>query len=230
MKKIILFLTLSLSVALFGDTAYQKGESALQSKEYTDAMKYFYISARHYNVKAYTKLGIMYQEGLGTAVNPLTAFYWCQKAAQRNQPEAQYRLGQLYETGLGAKSNAKQAAVWYRRAAKNGNKNAKARLAGKEIGSSAPKTEESESFFGSLAFWEKSNDKSDNKESQVKSTEKPTQEQTSKTDDNGSILDTLLFWRDQNSSEPIDETKTEAEKDETPIIENSHDLDDDTSY
>ncbi len=152
-KGTVFFFILLLSTALFADTAYHKGIKAFQSKQYTPALKYFYISARHYNVNAYDMLGIIHEQGLGTGVNKPTASYWYEKAAQRNHPDAQYRLAHLYETGEGVKKNMKKATFWYQKAARNGNKKAKIRLANKNPKTQEPKdTNKSKGFFSKLSF------------------------------------------------------------------------------
>lgn len=153
-KKILLLLVLFFNLTLFADTAYNNGLKAYQAKQYTPAMKYFYVSARHYNINAYVELGAMHEYGIGTGTNPQTAFYWYEKAAQRNHPRAQYHLGHLYETGVGVEKNMKSATFWYQKAAKNGNKKAKVRLSGRDPkNQSAQDSNESEGFFSKLSFW-----------------------------------------------------------------------------
>ena len=151
MKKILLLLLLLGNSILLADTAYDKGRKAYNAKEYEQALKYFYVSARRYNINAYDQLGIMHEYGIGTGTNPRTAFYWYEKAAQRNHPDAQYRLGHLYETGNGIKKDPKKAALWYQRAASRGNKYAKARLAGKPI-DAEPKASKEKSVFDFLSL------------------------------------------------------------------------------
>lgn len=133
MKKLLFFLLILGAVIVQADSAYKKGREAYSKGDYEQALKHFYVSARHYNVNAYDQLGIMHEYGIGTGVNPRTAFYWYEKAARRNHPDAQYRLGRLYESGNGIKKDSKKATLWYRRAAKRGNAYAKARLAGKKV-------------------------------------------------------------------------------------------------
>jgi TPR repeat protein len=151
LKKVLLLLIFLGSTLLFAGTAYDKGRKAYGAKEYEQALKYFYVSARHYNINAYDQLGIMHEYGIGTATNPRTAFYWYEKAAQRNHPDAQYRLGHLYETGNGIKKDSKKASLWYHRAASRGNKYAKARLKGKPI-DAEPKAAKEKSMFDFLSL------------------------------------------------------------------------------
>ncbi|MEA3418669.1 MAG: tetratricopeptide repeat protein [Campylobacterota bacterium] len=156
MKKILLLLLLIFSVSIHADRAYQKGLKAYQSKQYSAALKYFYISARHYNINAYTELGLMHEYGIGTASNLATAFYWYEKAANRNSPLAQYHLATMYEKGKWVKKDMKKAQFWYQNAAQNGNKKAKIRLAGKQ--SATPTVQptvqkEQAGIMNSLTFW-----------------------------------------------------------------------------
>ncbi len=152
-KKLLLISVLFFTTTLFGDTAYSRGIKAFQSKQYAISLKYFYISARHYNINAYDMLGILHEDGLGTGINKQTASYWYEKAAQRNHPDAQYRLAHLYETGEGVKKSMKKATFWYKKSAANGNKKAKARLAGKSAKTKPEATKKSKSFGDKLAFW-----------------------------------------------------------------------------
>ena len=76
MKKIIFLSLLIFTIPLLADTAYQYGAKAYQAKKYNLALKYFYVSARKYNVNAYAKLGIIHDKGLGTGINKPTALYW----------------------------------------------------------------------------------------------------------------------------------------------------------
>ena len=153
-KKILFLSILFFTAALFADTAYNNGLKAYKSKQYTPALKYFYVSARHYNINAYVELGAMHEYGIGTGTNPQTAFYWYEKAAQRNHPRAQYHLGNLYESGVGVKKDMKKATFWYQKAARNGNKDAKIRLSGiNPQKQSAKDSNGSEGFFSKLIFW-----------------------------------------------------------------------------
>jgi len=153
-KKILFLSILFLATALLSDTAYKNGLKAYKAKQYTPALKYFYVSARHYNINAYVELGAMHEYGIGTSTNPQTAFYWYEKAAQHNHPRAQYHLANLYESGVGVNKNMKKATFWYQKAARNGNKDAKVRLSGKDPQKQSVKDSNgSEGFFSKLTFW-----------------------------------------------------------------------------
>ncbi len=181
MKKMILFFTLLSSVALYADLAYTRGVKSYNTKQYTEALRYFYVSARNHNVNAYAKLGSMHEYGVGTAKNPQIAFYWYEKSAQSNHAESQYRLGYLYESGVGVKKDTNRASRWYHRAANNGNKDAKARLAGKSVKvKSISKTDENNT--NKLMFWK------------AKKTE-PVKDQNRTIEQNVTLTDKLIFWR-----------------------------------
>ena len=48
------------------------------------------------------------------------------KAAEQNEPAAQYSLGLMYDQGTGVPRNLSEATRWYRLAAKNGDPDARA--------------------------------------------------------------------------------------------------------
>ncbi|CAO3587839.1 unnamed protein product [Absidia cylindrospora] len=60
--------------------------------------------------------------------NEEKAFYWCQKAADQELPEAQFLLGWYYEIGLGTPRDHEKSQWHYLQAATNGNQDAKQRL------------------------------------------------------------------------------------------------------
>ena len=199
-KKILFLSILFFGIALLADTAYNNGLKAYQSKQYFPALKYFYVSARHYNVNAYVELGTMHEYGIGTGINLPTAFYWYEKAARRNHPQAQYHLGHLYETGQGVKKDNKKAYTWYHRAAKNGNEDAKNRLAGKPLKEQSPAAEANGSFFNSLVFWRGD----DSQDTQAKTAEEPDKEKeklSSQAEENGTFFSSLTFWKGSSDIE-----------------------------
>jgi len=195
-KKILFLSILLFSAALFADTAYKNGLKAYKSKQYTPALKYFYVSARHHNINAYVELGAMHEYGIGTGTNPQTAFYWYEKAAQRNHPRAQYHLGNLYESGVGVKKDMKKATFWYQKAARNGNQKAKLRLANKPLKESTLTAEEDKGFLSSL-FFQKENSSKDIQAEPTKESNKEEPLKTIENEDNESnesFIDKLKFW------------------------------------
>lgn len=63
------------------------------------------------------QLGEVYRRGQGLDSNPIEAFRWHSKAAERNHAPSQSMLGYLYRNGIGTAENATQAVSWYQRAA-----------------------------------------------------------------------------------------------------------------
>ena len=70
----------------------------------------------------------MYEKGHGTAQDYKKAVEWYRKAAEQNEPSAQYSLGLMYEQGTGVAPSLEEATRWYRLAAKNGDPDARAAL------------------------------------------------------------------------------------------------------
>ena len=91
MKKLILILSIG-TILLNADAYYQKGRDSYTDGNYFQALKYFYISARHHNSNAYMELGLMYEKGIGTDKNKMMAIYWFKKASQRGNQYAQAKL------------------------------------------------------------------------------------------------------------------------------------------
>ncbi len=108
MKKFLLVFIL-FSIVLFAGTAYNKGREAYLNEEYFKALKYFYVSARKHNTNAYLELAIMYEKGIGTEVNTMTALYWYQKASNRGNRYAKNRLSTLKVTPL---EKEEESIVW----------------------------------------------------------------------------------------------------------------------
>ena len=53
---------------------------------------------------------------------------WYRKAAEQNEPAAQYSMGLMYDQGTGVPRNLTEATRWYQLAAQNGDPDAKAVL------------------------------------------------------------------------------------------------------
>ena len=70
----------------------------------------------------------MYEQGRGVPQDYTKAVDWYRKAAEQNEPSAQYSLGLMYDQGTGVPRNLSEANHWYALAAKNGDPDAKAAL------------------------------------------------------------------------------------------------------
>ncbi len=84
-------------------------------------------------------LARLYYNGEGTEKNLEKAFYWYQKAAEKQDKIAQFNLALLYYNSEGTEKNLEKAFYWYQKAAENGYIKAQNNLAtlyenGKEIG------------------------------------------------------------------------------------------------
>jgi len=88
---------------------YHLGKLFYSSKQYSQAIKYYHIAAKHKSPGAMINLGFMYQYGLGTQIDYNAAFTLYQTAANWNNPVAQYYLALLYLDGLGIESNREKA-------------------------------------------------------------------------------------------------------------------------
>ncbi len=114
---------LGLCLALLATAAranYAEGLTALELDDYALAFKLFSQSAKAGDAKSQTRLGTMYEQGLGLAKNPKRAALWYEQAADGGEPEAQTHLARLYRNGKGIAKDEKKAVYWYARAAEQG--------------------------------------------------------------------------------------------------------------
>ena len=108
----------------------EQGMEYFNSKEYTEAVKYFRQAAEKGNASGQNNLGWCYQKGLGVQKNETEAVKWYRKAAEQNNGFALNQLGWCYEYGLGVfLSNKNEALKYYRLAVAAGNEAAKENLA-----------------------------------------------------------------------------------------------------
>lgn len=92
---------------------YQLGRALLIGGQYDRAFKLFTRASGAGYAIAQLDLAHMYEEGLGTRRDRLTARNWYQRAAVQNVASAWYHLGVMYERGLGVKTHHKAAASLY---------------------------------------------------------------------------------------------------------------------
>ena len=71
--------------------------------------------------EAETRIGVVYQKGLGVAVDYAQAMHWFQLAADQGYAEAENNLGYLFQHGLGSGVDLTRARHWYELAAAQGN-------------------------------------------------------------------------------------------------------------
>ena len=104
---------------------YEWGCDFLDSKNYSEAVKYFRLAANENYAPAQDKLGWMYQNGWGVTRSYSEAYQQYKKAAEQGNKEAQASLGYLYYKGLGVKRDLQQALYWYGKSAEQGNTTAR---------------------------------------------------------------------------------------------------------
>jgi TPR repeat protein len=103
---------------------YYLDEDNGYNQDYTKAMRLFQVAAAEGNVLAQTRIGIMYEYGLGVEVDYTQAKMWYDKAARYDYPDAFYHLGDLYYYANGVEQDYLQAKYWYDKAAVQGHSDA----------------------------------------------------------------------------------------------------------
>ena len=107
---------------------FNKGVLAYNSGDYVTAIKEWMPLAEQGDADAQNNLGVMYENGYGTAQDYKKAAKWYRLAAEQGQGVAQEQLGELYFRGIGVLQDDEQAFKWYRRAAEQGNADAQNQL------------------------------------------------------------------------------------------------------
>ena len=71
---------------------------------------------------SYRELAKSKPKASGSAPNgaPVDALYFCTKASEKGDPQAQYFLASMYENGMGVNKNLQEATRWYKESAKGG--------------------------------------------------------------------------------------------------------------
>jgi TPR repeat protein len=101
------------------DCAIRGGEYvAYDRAHYSQALRIWMPLADEGDPDAQTKVGEIYERGLGTAPDYAQAAVWYRRAAEQGYERAQINLGFLYERGLGVQRDPNAALEWYRRASK----------------------------------------------------------------------------------------------------------------
>lgn len=116
---IAVILTLSMSVVL---TPRFSAAQLMQVKEEVPTLGWTTkIKAWLGNHYAQIQLGLAYATGIGVERDMITAREWWEKAAQADEPDAQYALGLLnsYNGFDGGQQDFKKAAIWFAHAAKH---------------------------------------------------------------------------------------------------------------
>lgn len=119
MRAVALLVTLSLPL-LFSTQAQagiDEGIAAFEAENFNTAVNELLPLAKVGQTLAMTWLGRVYAEGLD---DPVQAFPWYLKAAQKGDVAAQTSLGELYAEGQGVAQDEEQALLWFEKAALQG--------------------------------------------------------------------------------------------------------------
>ena len=122
---------------------YEKmADEFYDKKNYTEALKYYKLSAPGNDGGVFNRLGYMYSAGVGVDANASEAVKWFRKSAEQGYMIGQYNMGLMYELGRGIGKDVNEAIRWYRKAADQGYQNAKDKLATlSDTGTTLSKTE-----------------------------------------------------------------------------------------
>ncbi len=103
-----------------GHANLDDGIAAYNKRDYITAFNEFHSLAQSGDAKAQLLLGLMHDNGLGTARDLSQAFYWYKQSAGRGNTRAQYNVGEMLALGQGVDEDKKQALEWFRRSAEGG--------------------------------------------------------------------------------------------------------------
>lgn len=104
-------------------------DEAFDRGEYATALELYQELADLQEPAATYRLGLMYEQGLGTDPNPVAAASWYQKARALESPEAIAALAELHRKGTGVLQNFKEALRLNLSAAESGHAPAQFNLA-----------------------------------------------------------------------------------------------------
>ena len=96
---------------------FEKGKTAFDGKEYTEAAEWYRKAAEQGLAEAQNNLGFMYRNGYGVDQDYSEAIKWYRKAVEQGYIKAQFNLGKLHELGYGVTKDYIEAVSWYRKAA-----------------------------------------------------------------------------------------------------------------
>jgi TPR repeat protein len=99
---------------------FTSGMSAFEGKHFPQAINLLLPYAEKGNPDAQHRLAIMYQNGLGVAVNQVFAEKWMRAAAENGLGIAQHGLGFMYMEGDCVDKDLTKAVEWFTHAAEQG--------------------------------------------------------------------------------------------------------------
>ena len=99
---------------------FDEANAAFAAGDYSKALAEITPLAEQGDPRGQYAMGVLYENGLGVAIDAKVASTWYLKAAEQGNSDAQYNLGAMFEHGVGMPINYTEAAHWYRPAAEQG--------------------------------------------------------------------------------------------------------------
>jgi len=96
---------------------------------YAGAIRLYRKAAASAYAPAQNNLGVIYEEGLGVAIDLTEAARWYRLAADQGEAHAQHSLGEMLLTGRGTRQDINAGIQWIMRAGKQGHASACADIA-----------------------------------------------------------------------------------------------------
>lgn len=100
------------------------GKSRCVTKNESEAVRYFTLSAKSGNPKAQYSLGLCYLNGTGTTIDPKSALHYFELSSEKNHSQSLFKLGEMYRDSLGTEpdqiGNDRKSANCFKRAADSG--------------------------------------------------------------------------------------------------------------
>ena len=106
---------------------YYYGKNGV-AQDYSEAVKWFRMSAEKGDAMAQLELGRCYAKGNGVSQDYREAIKWFRMSAKQGNPIAQCNLGNGYINGEGVSQDFSEAVKWYRKAAEQGDAQAQCNL------------------------------------------------------------------------------------------------------
>lgn len=129
LKRVLTAIFLTIACAAVAIAAeFNEGAAAYKSGDFPKALQLWGELAQKGDASAQFNLGIMHDQGEGTARDAAEAARWYRLAAEQGDSSAAFNLGLMYESGDGVPRDLKQAVNWYRLAAEDGDALAQFRL------------------------------------------------------------------------------------------------------
>ena len=119
-RKLIIIIFLVFLLSGFVRADLESAGAAYEAGDYETAVELLIPLAEAGDAKAQTRLGVMYEKGLGVTQDYTVAIKWYRKAAEQGDAQAQTNLGFMYANGFGVPQDDTEAVMWFRKAAEQG--------------------------------------------------------------------------------------------------------------